>query len=32
VIEAVGEGVTDLRVGDHVVYMNAVTGAIVITP
>jgi NADPH2:quinone reductase len=27
VIEAVGEGVTDLRVGDHVVYMNAGVGA-----
>lgn len=27
VIEAVGAGVTDLRVGDHVVYMNAGVGA-----
>lgn len=27
VIEAVAEGVTDLRVGDHVVYMNAGVGA-----
>ncbi len=27
VIEAVGEGVTDFKVGDHVVYMNAGIGA-----
>ena len=27
VVESLGEGVTDLRVGDHVVYMNAGLGA-----
>lgn len=27
VVEALGEGVTDLKVGDHVVYMNAGVGA-----
>ena len=27
VVEAVGDGVTDLKVGDHVVYMNAGLGA-----